>query len=135
MVGGLGHGAKDAALELLDVVFDWIVPVITLIVGYVVGPAIGLSGALGTIIDGALGAAGVSAAVMAYVADFVAILIWAAIGSAMWSLQNKGGKYGKYILRPLSTLFFGFALGEVPALVAGKVNNGSIGTAVNKVAA
>jgi hypothetical protein len=132
---GLGTGAKDAVFELVDVIFDWIVPILTLIVGYVMSAAVGLSGALGTVIDGALGATGIGANVMAYMADIIAILIWGCIGAALWAGRNKAGEWGGYILKPLSTLFFGFAIGEAPALIGGKVNNGALGKAAQTLGA
>ncbi len=125
---GVGKGAEEAAMELLDVLFLWIVPLITLIVGYLMSPAIGLSGAVGTLIDGVLGSLGVAQHVMASVAGLVAVVIWGTIAGTAWSLSKKiGSKYSRWILRPVATLFGGFAIGEVPALAAGKVNNGSLG--------
>lgn len=121
-------------MELLEVLFEWIVPILTLIVGYIISASIGLSGIIGTAVDGVLGATGVSATVMAYVADIAAILIWGCIGAGMWAAAQKVGGYASWILRPLATLFWGFALGEVPALAAGKVNNGTLGTASSKLA-
>ena len=127
---GLAHGAEEAAFEILDVIFEWIVPVITLIVGYLVSASIGLSGALGTVIDGALGATGISAVTMIYISDLIAILIWGVVAGGLWSAQHRLKGYAVWIMRPLATLFGGFALGEVGALVSGKVLNGSIGKAV-----
>ncbi len=124
---GMAAGAKDAAIELLDVLFEWIIPLIAIIIGYVMSAAIGLSGALGTLIDGVLGSVGVSPTTMAYIAGLLAVVIWGAIAGAMWSVQKKAGKYGMYILRPLAALFGGFAIGEIPALTKGQVNNGSLG--------
>ena len=131
---GIGHAAESAAFEILDVIFEWIVPVITLVVGYVLSASLGLSGCLGTVIDGALGATGISATAMVYVADLIAILIWGVIGGGLWAASNKvDGKYAMWIMRPLATLFFGFALGEIGALASGNVLNGSLGKAVNSV--
>ena len=129
-VKGLANGSKEAAVEILDVIFEWIVPVITLVVGYVMAAGIGLSGALATVIDGALGSTGLSSTVMTYIADLIAVLIWGVIGGAMWAVAKSHAGYAAYVLRPLATLFWGFALGEVGALVGGKVLNGSIGKAV-----
>jgi hypothetical protein len=128
VAGPLAHGAQEAALELIDVLFGWIVPIITLIIGYLMSASIGLSGAIGTLIDGVLGAAGVSMKVMAYVSVAVAVLIWGAIAGAMWSVAKRfDGKWASYILKPLATLFAGFAIGEIPAGFEGKVNNGALG--------
>lgn len=128
VAGALGHGAQEAALELIDVLFGWIVPIVTMIIGYLMSSSIGLSGAIGTLIDGVLGAAGVSGTVMAYVAVAIAVLIWGAIAGAMWSVAKRfDGRWASYILRPLATLFGGFALGEIPAGFQGKVNNGALG--------
>ena len=124
---GVGSGLQDAAWELIDVIFAWIVPIVTLIIGYLMSAAIGLSGALGTLIDSVLGAVGIAAATMCYIAVAIAVLIWGAIAGGLWAAQHKAGKYGMYILRPLATLFGGFALGEIPAGLKGQVNNGSLG--------
>ena len=131
-VGNVAHeaarGAEEAALELIDVLFGWIIPIVTLIIGYLLSASIGLSGALGTLIDGILGAAGVSQTVMAYVAVAMSVLIWGTIAALMWHTAKRfDGKWASYILRPLATLFGGFALGEIPAGFQGKVNNGSLG--------
>ncbi|MCI4357349.1 MAG: hypothetical protein L3K18_09510 [Thermoplasmata archaeon] len=134
-LGGLESGSKAAAMELIDVIFDWIVPILTLIVGYVTSSGIGLSGALGTVIDGALGATGIPSNVMAYIADLIAILIWGCIGAGLWASRGKAGEWGGYVLKPLATLFFGFAIGEAPNLIAGKVSNGALGKAVNTLEA
>ena len=133
-IRGLGAGAKDAAMELLDVLFDWVVPLLTLIVGYVLSSSIGLSGLIGTAVDGVLGSAGVSATVMNYVADIVAILIWGCIGAGMWYAAKKVDGYAAWILKPLATLFWGFAFGEVGALANGKVQNGTLGSSASKLA-
>ena len=61
VLAGAKSGAAEAAFQLLDVVFLWIVPIITVIVGYLVSATIGLSGALGTLIDGVLGNFNISA--------------------------------------------------------------------------
>lgn len=136
MIAGLGHGAERGALEILDVIFDWVVPVITLVVGYVMSASIGLSGALGTVIDGALGGTGISQTVLVYIADLVAVLIWGVIGGAMWSVaKSYDGHYASYVLRPLATLFWGFALGELGAALSGKVLNGRIGSAITTLGA
>lgn len=121
-------------MELLDVLFDWVIPIITLVVGYVLSAAIGLSGLIGTAVDGVLGAAGVSSTVMNYVADLVAILIWGCIGAGCWAAAKKAGGYAAWILKPLATLFWGFALGEVGALANGKVNNGTLGAKAGALA-
>lgn len=131
MANGLASGAAEGANEILDVLFDWVVPVITLVVGYVAAAGIGLSGAIGTVIDGALGSTGLSSTVMNYIADLIAVLIWGVIGGAMWSVASSHKGYASWVLRPLATFFWGLALGEVGALVGGKVLNGSIGSAVN----
>lgn len=122
-------------MELLEVIFDWIVPILTLVVGYVMSSGIGLSGVLGTVIDGALGATGLASNVMAYIADLLAILIWGCIGAGLWAARNKAGEWGGYVLKPLATLFFGFALGEAPNLIAGKVANGALGKAAQTLEA
>lgn len=125
---GVGEGAKEAAFELMDVLFMWIIPIVTLIVGYLTSASIGLSGAIGTLIDGVLGNLNVSATTMAYIAGLIAVCIWGAIAGAMWHVSRSfDGKYAGYILRPLATFFGGLALGEIPALAAGKVNNGTLG--------
>lgn len=132
----LGHGAKEATVELLDVIFEWIVPVITLVVGYTMTATIGLSGALATIVDGALGSAGMSAAAMTYIADGLAALVWGGIGAGMWSVSKSyDGHYASYILRPLSTFFWGLGLGELGNALSGKVANGAIGKAATQLGA
>ena len=128
VLAGAKSGAAEAAFQLLDVVFLWIVPIITVIVGYLVSATIGLSGALGTLIDGVLGNFNISQTTMSYISGLMAVLIWGAIAAGLWSVQGRfDGKYAKYILRPLATFFAGLAIGEVPAVAAGKVNNGSLG--------
>lgn len=126
---GATAGAREAAFELIDVLFGWLVPLITLIVGYLMSAAIGLSGAIGTLIDSVLGAAGVGQTTMCYIAVAFAVLIWGAIAGGLWAASGSKSipKEGKWILRPIATLFAGFALGEVPAGFAGKVNNGALG--------
>jgi hypothetical protein len=134
-MSGVAAGAKEAAFEILDVLFLWIVPIITLIVGYLLSASIGLSGAIGTLIDGVLGTTGVSPTTMAQISCAIAVLIWGSIAGAMWYFAD-GGKIGTdgrknyraYVLRPVATLFGGFALGEVAPLFAGKVNNGMLGS-------
>lgn len=125
---GLAGGAHEAALELLDVLFGWIVPIVALIIGYLLSASIGLSGAIGTLVDGVIGATGISATTMAYIACAAAILIWGCIGVGMWHVAKRyDGKWASYVLKPLAGLFLGFAIGEVPAAFQGKVNNGALG--------
>lgn len=128
VAGGLTAGAQEAALELIDVLFGYIVPIIAIIIGYLLSAVIGLSGAIGTLVDGVIGATGVSMTTMAYIACAIAILIWGGIAAGMWSVAKRfDGKWASYILKPLAGLFAGFAIGEVPAAFAGKVNNGALG--------
>ena len=131
---GAASGAAHGAMELVDVLFEWIVPLVFVIVGFALGTAIGLSGAVWTLVDAAVGNSGLSSTVVNYIANFAAILIWAGIGAALWSAQHSaGGKIGMYILRPIATLFWGFALSEVPNLFGGTVSNGSIGKMADSV--
>jgi hypothetical protein len=76
--------------------------------------------------------ASVTQTVLAYVADFVAIAIYLAIGAGLW--HASGGKpkvTGKpnircWILRPLATLFFGFAGSEAGNLLKGQPSGGGM---------
>lgn len=124
---GAFEGGKEAAWELLDIFFEWILPIVMLVVGYLLSAELGLSGVLGTVVDGATNGS-VSGAAQILVSDLIAAAIWGSIAGALWSAQTRGGRIGKFIMRPLSTLFGGFALGEIGAAISGKVLNGQLGT-------
>jgi hypothetical protein len=119
-------GSKDALEDVLNIVFEWVLPIITLLVGFYFGNAIGLSSALYTLLDGVIPTT-VTATTVAWVADLVAIAVWVAIGGMLWHTAGGGTKVAgkpdirKWILRPLSTLFFGFAASEASNLIKGQV--------------
>ena len=134
-----GHAAKEAGEEVLDILFEWIVPIITLIVGFYIGGSIGLSGALYSLLDGVIPAS-VTQTALTWVADLVAAAIYAAIAGGLWSMAGGGSGKGrvnvrKWLFRPLATLVGGFALSEIGALLSKKVNTGSLGTIAQQMSA
>jgi hypothetical protein len=123
---------KNAAWELLDVFFEYIVPIVMVIVGFMLAPTIGLSGALGTLIDSVAGTA-LSEGTEILIADILAAAIWGCIAGAIWGFAGSHkSRPAKYISRALGGLFAGFAVGEISAAASGKVLNGSIGTLATK---
>jgi hypothetical protein len=141
---GVGHGAAEAGLELLKVVFGWIVPLITLVIGLFIGASIGLSGLLADVLDSVL-PAGVDAKTIALIADLIALAIWGVIAAALWHVGGgitkamEGGpakqNWTAYVVRPIATLFAGFAGSEAAALFRGNVNVGMISGIASKAAA
>lgn len=143
-LGGIGHGAVEASLELIKIVFGWIIPLITLVVGLFIGASIGLSGLFADVLDTVL-PAGVDAKTIAMVADLIALAIWGIIGAVLWHVagaptkQIEGGpkshNWTAYIVRPIATLFIGFAGSEAAALFRGNVNVGIMSGIAAKTAA
>ncbi|MGI0129357.1 MAG: hypothetical protein ACREEC_04285 [Thermoplasmata archaeon] len=124
----IAKDALEAAEELAEVFFKWILPILLIIVGIFVVNQIGLSGALGTAFSEL---SSISASGVILVADLVAAGIWGGIGAALWAFAD--GKWGVYIMHPIAGLFIGFSIGELFNALAGKVGNGSIGTATSKL--
>lgn len=141
----IAHGAKnvaedalDAAIDLAEIFFMWILPIILVLVGIFVVNQIGLSGAIGTAFS-ELSAISQSGVVL--IADLVAAGIWGGIGGVFWvaggnaRMRKATHDYAPWIMRPIAGLFTGFAIGELFNALAGKVGNGSLGGLVGKLEA
>jgi hypothetical protein len=128
--------ALDAAKDLAEIFFMWILPIILVLVGIFVVNQIGLSGAIGTAFSEL---SGFSASGVILVSDLIAAGIWGGVGAAFWAFSGsarvtkRDGFNAAWILRPISGLFTGFAIGELLNALAGKVGNGSIGTLTSKM--
>ncbi len=132
-----GHATMEAGEEVLNILFEWIVPIITLLVGFYIGGSIGLSGAIYSLLDGVIPSS-VSNTALIWSSDLVAAAIFAAIAGGMWHVAGggeslKGANVRKWILRPLATLVGGFALSELKALMGKTVNTGALGTVANQM--
>jgi hypothetical protein len=137
----VAHGARavaedalEAAEDLAEIFFMWILPLILTLVGIFVVNQIGLSGAIGTAFS-ELTSFSQSGVVL--VADLIAAGIWGGVGATLWAFSGstkvtrKDGFSAAWIMRPIAGLFTGFAIGELLNALAGKVGNGSIGSAVS----
>jgi len=134
--------AKDATMELLDVLFEWVVPLIFLLVGSYVGSSLGLSGLLYNLIDPIVPTT-VTTTTMVWVVDLLAALVWLCIGGALWHAQGQKssgpGVVAKFnlkraVFRVLGALFMGAAIGEGYNLTQKKVGSGPLSTASWKIA-
>ena len=119
----------EAAEDLAEVFFKWVLPIVLVIVGIFVCNTIGLSGALGTAFSEL---SSISQSGVVIVADLVAAGIWGGVGGALWGLGG-GSKWAVYIMHPLAGLFIGFSIGELFNALAGKVGNGSLGGLTSKL--
>lgn len=123
----VGRGAAEGVLAVVDVFFEWILPIIAIVVGLYLASSIGLSGLIATL------ASEVAPAqwdkYTAIIAGLFAVAIWGAIAAALWSLSKRfDGHYARWVLKPIAGLFIGFAIGEAGALVMGKAPlNGQLG--------
>lgn len=139
----VAHGARavaddalEAAEDLAEVFFMWILPLILVLVGIFVVNQIGLSGAIGTAFSEL---SSFSASGVVLVADLIAAGVWGGIGAAFWSFSGhksitaKTHGYAPWIMRPIAGLFTGFAVGELLNALSGKVGNGTLGGAVSKL--
>ena len=129
---GLATAGGEAFGELLNVVFDYLIPIVLVVVGVYVCHLIGLSGVLADHID-SVAPSTVSSTTVALVADLGALAIWAAVAGAFWHLDgmHRGTGVGKtaivgWVMRSLAGLFTGFAIGELAAAIQGKVNSGAL---------
>ena len=133
-------GAKDALVKVLNVVFDWVVPIIVLLVGFYVGGAIGLSGAIYGLLDGILPNS-ITQTALTWVSDLVAIGIYLAIGAGIWHAAGGGMGVGehmnvrKWILRPIAMFFSGCGAAEAANLVSGRYSTGKLSAAASQMAA
>jgi len=139
----IAHGAKavaedalDAAEDLAEIFFMWILPIILVLVGIFVVNQIGLSGAIGTAFS-ELGSISKTGVVL--IADLIAAGIWGGISGVFWvaagsaRMRKATRDYAPWIMRPIAGLFTGFAIGELFNALAGKVGNGSLGGLVGKL--
>jgi hypothetical protein len=130
--------ALDAAKDLAEIFFMWILPIILVIVGIFTANQIGLSGALGTAFSDLTS---VSQSGVVIIADLVAAGIWGGVAAAFFGFSSRekitraDGFNVAWILRPIGGLFLGWALGELLNALAGKVGNGSIGALTTKLEA
>ena len=133
---GVAHGLTKAGTEtvgeLLNVVFDYLIPIVMVVVGVYVSTLIGLSGLIADLID-SVAPSGVSGNTVAIIADLSAVAIWAAAAGAFWHLDGRhrsGAASGTaivgWVMRALAGLFAGFALGELAAAIQMKVNSGML---------
>jgi hypothetical protein len=128
--GAIAHDALEAAADLAEVFFGWVLPIIMLIVGIFVVNQIGLSGALGTAFSDLTS---ISQSGVVLVADLAAAGIWGGVGTAFFmvgghpSVSKRTHDYAAWITRPIGGLFVGMAIGELLNALAGKVGNGSLG--------
>lgn len=123
---------------MLNVVFDYIIPIVLVVVGVYVCQLIGLSGVLADLID-SVAPKGVNSQTIALIADLAALAIWAAVAGAFWYLDGKHqgtsvqkGAITHWVMRAFAGLFTGFALGELAAAVQGKVNQGQLASWVTQ---
>ena len=138
VASGLATAGGEAFGELLNVVFDYLIPIVLVVGGVYIVQLIGLSGLLADLVD-TVAPSEVSSGTVAIIADLGAVAVWAVIAGAFWHLdgRHRGTGLGKtavvgWVMRALAGLFTGFALGELAALVQGKVNNGQLATWVTK---
>jgi hypothetical protein len=132
------HAGLTAATELLDALFKYIVPLILVAVGFFLSGQIGLSGLIANLLTGALGTK-ISDTAVIWIADLVAVAVWFAIAAMLWHMGS-GHADGKYPIvmwvgHSLGGLFAGFGLGEVGAVVSGKVLYGQVSDVATKISA
>lgn len=129
---GLAKAGEETVGELLNVVFDYLIPIVLVVVGVYISALIGLSGLIADLVDQVVPST-VSSQTIAIVADLAALSIWAAIAGVFWHLDgsHRGTKVGSshivgWVMRALCGLFAGLAVGELAAAIQGKVNQGQL---------
>lgn len=121
---GLGKGALKGIEELAEVFFEYILPLILVLVGILTAGALGLSGAIAT---GLSDIQGISSSGLIIGSDLIAAGIWGAAAGACWAASGIDVEYASWVLRPIAGYFTGLVIGELFAALNSQVLNGQIG--------
>ena len=112
-VKNLKTGLCEGADEILNVIFDVLVPIIVLIAGFFLTDMLGLSGAFHQLFTAA-DIKGFSGTILEGNVDgLLAAIIWGAVAYSVWKTQEHKKDGVRWILRPIAAFFGGLALGEL----------------------
>ncbi len=122
-VKSVAHGMFQGADELLNVLFDVVVPIIVGVAGIFCARVLGLSATFHLVFGEANISGFSNTAAEGLVDGVLASVIWGSVAVSLWRAQKRVSDGARWVLRPIAAFFGGLSAGE---LILGVTNN--IGT-------